>query len=533
MINEISGLEALIQDNLLTEAFSADIPAWFLDKLKTDSDLRKSLSSEGIDLSNLKFIDGVFVNKEGDSNKIPVYLINDVYRKFIYIPGYYNNALYITINGRNRTVSKLSNSSIKSHCVQYGYIDTSADGTLNYSIRKSRSAAKSGSINRDLNKGQKKVVVAPRYSVSTWRDSDRKSFDIDDELSIIYKTDKDYDKSGYKINTNELVRRLNELNAKDPARIIKKYSAILNDAKSVISKAILDHDILDNQSNYDNNGWASSKLRLLRDALNQLEDASQDLIRIDGVAKKLESGRMDNERAIELIADYAGTLKTRVERLNKYKISLQQDKKLGESIDDFICESSDNNEFIQFDDQVKEFLKSKIEQLTKDDIQSVFNDAWDDDLDPRAIFRMKQIMLGAGIDMDGIITGYILDDSTNKCIDDVVEVVVKSGNTAICSGCFNGNRQLKSVELPASMQVIGERAFMDCRNLKSINLPDGIVEIQNSAFEGCYHITLIKLPNTLKRFGKEVFYRCSKKLHVICKNQKLKDYLTYLGIKVV
>jgi hypothetical protein len=53
---------------------------------------------------------------------------------------------------------------------------------------------------------------------------------------------------------------------------------------------------------------------------------------------------------------------------------------------------------------------------------------------------------------------------------------------------------LTSIELPAGLTSLGERAFYGCSSLTSIELPASLTSIGKGAFRGCSSLTLIKLP---------------------------------------
>ncbi len=68
---------------------------------------------------------------------------------------------------------------------------------------------------------------------------------------------------------------------------------------------------------------------------------------------------------------------------------------------------------------------------------------------------------------------------------------------------------LSSVELPSTITLIGQGAFMDCRNLVKINIPDGVTDIYDWAFEGCSSLESIDLPESVTTIGSQAFYGCS------------------------
>ena len=80
---------------------------------------------------------------------------------------------------------------------------------------------------------------------------------------------------------------------------------------------------------------------------------------------------------------------------------------------------------------------------------------------------IKTVITGTGYRYTGkaIYKGTTLVSCPNG-----VDVSVVSGTKEIAAGAFSYNEQLNSVELPSTIETIGEGAFAQCRNLKSLNI---------------------------------------------------------------
>ena len=87
-----------------------------------------------------------------------------------------------------------------------------------------------------------------------------------------------------------------------------------------------------------------------------------------------------------------------------------------------------------------------------------------------------------------------------------------------------GCRELVSVKLPPSLEIIGSSAFEDCSALTSVILPDGVTEIGESAFSGCSALNSLNLPKGLKRIGASAFCGCEA-----LRDIALPDGLTEMG----
>ena len=85
---------------------------------------------------------------------------------------------------------------------------------------------------------------------------------------------------------------------------------------------------------------------------------------------------------------------------------------------------------------------------------------------------------------------------------------------------------LDTIVLPASVNRLGQYAFMNCTNLKSINLPATQKTLPTSFLEGCSSLESIELPATLTTISADAFYGCTKLGSV-----NLEEGLTSIGLR--
>ena len=76
------------------------------------------------------------------------------------------------------------------------------------------------------------------------------------------------------------------------------------------------------------------------------------------------------------------------------------------------------------------------------------------------------------------------------------------------SFAFAANRWLSSVNIPASVNSIGSRAFSDCLGLKKVSIANGVNEIGNFAFYRCRSLAAIELPASVKTISTCAFAGC-------------------------
>ncbi len=80
--------------------------------------------------------------------------------------------------------------------------------------------------------------------------------------------------------------------------------------------------------------------------------------------------------------------------------------------------------------------------------------------------------------------------------------------TEIAKEAFHNSRLL-SIELPSSLRVIGEKAFVSCDDLKQITIPEGVTTLGFNAFYSCMSLSSATIPSSLVTIGIAPFVYCS------------------------
>lgn len=93
------------------------------------------------------------------------------------------------------------------------------------------------------------------------------------------------------------------------------------------------------------------------------------------------------------------------------------------------------------------------------------------------------------------------------------DISLPDGLTAIEEMAFAQNsagqsNHFKSLNLPDSLEYIGERAFWCCDNLEKIIIPDSVNVINKEAFSECTNLKEIVFPNNLTFIDERAFYKC-------------------------
>ena len=73
---------------------------------------------------------------------------------------------------------------------------------------------------------------------------------------------------------------------------------------------------------------------------------------------------------------------------------------------------------------------------------------------------------------------------------------------------FSDCTNLETIELPNSVDSIGVNAFVLCENLKKITIPTGLRKLSRSTFMSCSNLMKVKFPETLKEIDETCFANC-------------------------
>lgn len=109
------------------------------------------------------------------------------------------------------------------------------------------------------------------------------------------------------------------------------------------------------------------------------------------------------------------------------------------------------------------------------------------------------------------VTGYEFYDTSLKVIN-LPSTLEKLGNS-----CFQYLISMESISLPASVNWVGNQSFAQCKALKSIVLPDAVTGIDSYGFKECVALTDITLGSGLKTIAASAFNKDAALKNVTCK----------------
>ena len=100
--------------------------------------------------------------------------------------------------------------------------------------------------------------------------------------------------------------------------------------------------------------------------------------------------------------------------------------------------------------------------------------------------------------------------------------VISNGTVAVAGSAFTSCHNLKEINMPNSLRVIGEYAFRECIGLKKIVFPEGLTTIGFCAFEECFYLEEVIFPESLEIIQVNCFLYCiSLKEVIIPENVRL------------
>jgi hypothetical protein len=105
-----------------------------------------------------------------------------------------------------------------------------------------------------------------------------------------------------------------------------------------------------------------------------------------------------------------------------------------------------------------------------------------------------------------------------------VELNLPDSLEAIGDFTFYGCSGLVELNLPDSLTSIGSYTFSGCPGLVELNLPNSLATMDDSTFSGCSGLVELNLPDSLTAIGHEAFGHCSKLVEL-----NLPDSLTAIG----
>lgn len=91
---------------------------------------------------------------------------------------------------------------------------------------------------------------------------------------------------------------------------------------------------------------------------------------------------------------------------------------------------------------------------------------------------------------------------------DITLITLRDSITYIGENAFGGCENLKSIDIPLSLEIITAGAFYNCTGVESLNIHDGVKIIEDYAFEGL-SIEILYVPKSVESIGYLAFGECN------------------------
>ena len=135
-----------------------------------------------------------------------------------------------------------------------------------------------------------------------------------------------------------------------------------------------------------------------------------------------------------------------------------------------------------------------------------------------------EVWLGADVQEDWTLVDGVLTVNNDKAMgnstwgddvpwrsrkDEIQKVVIKQGVTKITRMAFSDCVNLKSVDIPESVEDMRDSAFRGCSSLTSVVIPKNVKTIPRNAFSACTALESVILEEGISEIGTTAFYGCS------------------------
>lgn len=154
--------------------------------------------------------------------------------------------------------------------------------------------------------------------------------------------------------------------------------------------------------------------------------------------------------------------------------------------------------FIIFDGGNRLYFKCKGTDL---EVVAPTESNWDGYIQPRGILQIPERITYDGLEMK---VSSIGSHAFSLCREvkstELPDTIEKIGSFA-----FSFCEQLAKINLPNSLNSIGSYAFSHCSSLQEIIIPEGIFEIKNETFSDCRNLKQITIPQSVRRIDMGAF----------------------------
>ena len=120
---------------------------------------------------------------------------------------------------------------------------------------------------------------------------------------------------------------------------------------------------------------------------------------------------------------------------------------------------------------------------------------------------------GIDISKDYTESTYKTEETSGYYIDrkypTAVKAVISDGTTTIGNYAFYECGSLTTIEIPDSVETIGDNAFFN-NGFETISIPNSVTSIGKSAFHNCQNLSSVVIPDSIYFISDKTFYGCGR-----------------------
>lgn len=328
--NKAYGIEL---EETLTEAYQ-NLPTWltnYLDNTADGKSIKKVLNNRHIDLYKATYIKGSIPSNQRDpafrdQSKLTIFRLSyPVFgghtKEGLYIPGV--NDPYLHMSSQTIQVSKLPRRELLKYVIEYGYLDLNDDRNLNFTThmdrRVARQQAKDLGVYREPENGLHPVEVT-HYSKEDGK--------YTPETVTKWVTAKGYDKSGYPLDPDKYVKKLNNVGLDNYGNRLIKLCSQIEALQGRLATLIPSLNV-EKSLQYKDGGFMRNAYGLVQDivnsigraidSFNSLKQSIDDILTYDDSTDELKAKFMSRR-----FMEYGSRIKEYCDQANKALIKLEQ-----------------------------------------------------------------------------------------------------------------------------------------------------------------------------------------------------------------
>ena len=134
-------------------------------------------------------------------------------------------------------------------------------------------------------------------------------------------------------------------------------------------------------------------------------------------------------------------------------------------------------------------------------------------------YVLRTVTIPAGVNVSG--------NSVFSNCDVIGALVFPRGSTTVPNACMQNGFGLRFISIPNTVTSIAASAFAKCTSLSNVCLPNRVTSMGNNAFQDCYSLTSVVMSDSVTAVGTNIFNSCwsLRTIKVSARISDLRDYM--------